>query len=535
VYYALTENAGKDPRENSALVADAIWAATDAACRTGATPPPPGVGYTLGGVLSGLGAGTAVALTLTVDGTTTAVTLNTNGGFTLPRRVSLGSTYLLAIATQPTGGSCAVANGSGTVAGTVGNLAISCGVLSSELQRLEIYNNSATAPIGYPRQFAVNGVAANGLRTDLTLTATWSSSNPNIATVNAGTGQVNGVAVGNVTISASYGGLSANVQIQVVSVPIVTTVAGARAGDADGVGRDARLSGPRGLAIDANGILYFADTGNSKIRRFDPITLMVSTVAGTGAPGYVDGPGASAQFWGPNQLAFDREGNLYVTESDGNRVRKISFSGTSVTVSTVAGNGTAGYKDSSAGASDSSGVLLNNPIGIVVDSEGTIFVADAYNTAIRKISRSGVTSTLAGSTLYGYTDGIGAQAAFNGPGALAIDSQNNLYVSDPSRLRKISPSGVVTTPIQNFWAQSMHISSNGVLYLGQGLNVSSANIADTSPTQSYVAGRGCCFADGPANEADFRYAIFGIVHDGRGSIYVADTDNSIIRKISPAP
>ena len=536
VYYALVDNTAKDPRENSALVADAIWAATDSACRTGATPPPPGVGFTLGGVLSGLGAGTAIALTLTVDGTTTPFTLNTNGGFTLPRRVSLGSTYLLAITTQPTGGSCALANGSGTVVGTVGNITISCGVLSSELQRLEIYNNSPTAPIGYPRQFAVNGVAANGLRTDLTLTATWSSSDPTIATVNAGTGQVNGVAVGNATISATYGGLSASVDVAVVSVPIMTTIAGSgQAGTADGFGRNAYFNFPEGIALDAAGMLFITDTANQTIRRINTSTGEVRTIAGiAGVAGHVDGPGSIATFFQPNGIAVDKSGNLYVADQFNRVIRKIVLSGSNVTVTTFVGTGEIGYVDSPPGATDGSGVQFRAPAKLVLDEEQNLYVMDYEDSVIRKVLPTGVTTTLAGSGHTGYTDGIGKGASFFHPTDIAIDNLGNLYVADGSNnIRKITPAGLVTTAIPGLTGAGLAISESGIAYMGGDRALLVATLGN--PLTGYAHWGGydtAALTDGPIGTARLGYAI-GIVIDKSGNLYFTDSYNAAIRKVSP--
>jgi hypothetical protein len=407
-------------------------------------------------------------------------------------------------------------------------------VLSADIQRLEIYNNSPTAPIGYPRQFAVNGVAANGTRTDLTLAATWTSSDSTVAMVNSANGQVNGVAVGNATISALYGNLSTSVELTVTSIPIVTTVIGGLSGDADGLGRLGRVNEPRGLAVDSGGKIYIADFYNHKIRRFDPLTLALSTIAGTGISGYEDGPGNSAQLSGPWALAIDRYDNLYVSEQTGNRIRKISLSDPSLTVSTLAGNGMPGFKDSAIGSSDATGVQFNSPQGIATDPDGNVYVADTGNYSVRKIQPTGYTTTLAGTVINGFRDGIGSEALFNSVGAIAIDpNQGNIFVSDPPRLRKITPMGLVTTAVLDFGAQSMTITATGTLYFGTSLYVGYVKLFEAAPKQSGLAGRGCCFADGPAAEADFSYVLYGITHDRSGALYVADSSNHAIRKISP--
>lgn len=538
VYYALADNSGQDPREHSALAVDALWAATDSSCRTGAVPPPPGAGYTVGGTISGLSAGSTLALSLTVDGTTTPVVLNSNGGFTLPRRVSLGSTYLLSIATAPTGETCAVSNASGTVVGTVGNLTISCGVLSSDLQRLEIYNNTLTVPIGYPRQFAVNGVGANGARTDLTLTATWSSSDPTIATVNATNGQVNGVAVGNATISASYGGLTGNADVAVVSIPIMTTIAGSgQGGSADGFGRNSYFNFPLGITIDANGTLFISDTNNATIRTINTKTGEVRTIAGgAGLPGYVDGPGNAARFLAPNGIAIDKSGNLYVADQGNHVIRKVVINGNSTTVSTFVGTGEYGYVDSLSGATDGSGVQFRTPTKLVFDADQNLYVIDYEDSVIRKILPSGITTTLAGSGHTGSVDGIGTGASFNHPSDIAIDSTGNLYISDgANNIRKVTPAGLVTTAIEirGTSATCLAVSASGVAYMGIQSALLIANISN--PGAGFVRwADGLTFAltDGPVNTAGLGYAK-GIVLDNAGNLYFTDPYNAAIRKVSP--
>jgi sugar lactone lactonase YvrE len=532
-YYAVNQNSDKDPRENSASVANSAWAAIDDACQTGSAPPPPGAGYTLGGTLSGLAGATSVTLSLTVDGTVTTSILNTNGSFTLPRRVSLGSTYAVSITAQPVGGTCTTANSSGTVSGAVSNITVSCGVVSADIQRLEIYNNSPTAPIGYPRQFAVNGVAANGSRTDLTLAAVWSSSDSSIANVNTGNGQVTGIAVGTATISASYGGLSVGVDVSVISVPIVTTYAGSgRAGSADAAGQFADFNYPNSLAIDSNGLIYVTDMYNHTIRRINPTTAMVETVAGSpGSAGYVDGPGPEARFTYPTGLEFDSAGSLYV--SDSTSVRKVTIAGGALTVTTLAGGGEGGYVDSPDGANNGSGVKFSSPVDIAIDRNGNLFVTDNANAVIRKILPSGVTSTFAGSGFRDYLDGIGKGARFNTPWKISKDSADNLYVSDVGNatIRKITPDGLVTSVPNTYGAVGVLISRNGALYF---TNRCFFNFRELQTNTGSYIGRGCGYSNGAGGEVQWGDTPQDIAEDSTGNLYVTDPNN-VIRKISPAP
>lgn len=166
----------------------------------------------------------------------------------------------------------------------------------------------------------------------------------------------------------------------------VTTVAGQREGFADGAGAAAAFHTPSAIAIDAKGNLYVADTGNHAIRKVTPAGV-VTTVAGNGQPGYSDGTGSQAQFNGPVGVAVDRAGNVFVADTYNDRIRRIAPDGL---VSTIAGDGVPGDLDGRAQAA-----RFDTPTALVVDAEGSILVADTQNGAIRKLSRDGTVTTLA--------------------------------------------------------------------------------------------------------------------------------------------
>ncbi|HTP29919.1 MAG TPA: hypothetical protein VMK12_30215 [Anaeromyxobacteraceae bacterium] len=224
---------------------------------------------------------------------------------------------------------------------------------------------------------------------------------------------------------------------------VVSTVAGTadQTGSADGSSAAARFDDPHGVTVDEAGNLYLADTQNNTIRKIAP-SGMVSTLAGTAMErGYADGPGAAARFNGPKGLAVDGSGNIYVADTLNSTIRKVTPSGVAITLAGIAGQG---------GGADGRGsaARFNGPEGVAVDGSGNIYVADTANSTIRKITPSGVVSTVAGVALErGSADGRGSAARFNGPEGVAVDRSGNIYVADTanSTVRKITPSGVVST------------------------------------------------------------------------------------------
>jgi len=224
---------------------------------------------------------------------------------------------------------------------------------------------------------------------------------------------------------------------------LVTTLAGtpSLAGTANGTGLTAQFEGPWGIAVDGSGNIYVADHFGQTIRK---ITTggVVTTLAGSPlAQGSSDGVGSAARFKGPAGLAVDTSGNVYVADSGNNTIRKITPSGV---VTTVAGQ--AGTKGSSNGAAASA--LFNTPYGVAVDRLGNIYVADSSNFTIREITPGGIVSTVAGMPgAQGSTDGTGGAARFAVPWGIAVDGAGNLYVADAGNdtIRKITSGGTVTT------------------------------------------------------------------------------------------
>jgi serine/threonine-protein kinase len=215
----------------------------------------------------------------------------------------------------------------------------------------------------------------------------------------------------------------------------VSTIAGSGAG---------QLEGPRGVAVTRDGIVYVADTVNNRIRRITPdgtvTTFAGSDSPGLGGGGFADGQGTSAQFRSPVGIAVDASGNVYVADTGNNRIRKIT---PDARVSTVAGSGDAGsggFQDGPAGSA-----RFNAPRGIALDSAGNILVADTLNQRIRKIAPSGDVTTVAGSGDQGTANGAASAARFSNPDGIAVDPAGDVFVSDNSsfRIREIQPDNVV--------------------------------------------------------------------------------------------
>src|SRR5687767_618192 len=210
-------------------------------------------------------------------------------------------------------------------------------------------------------------------------------------------------------------------------------------GMADGPAERARFSEPFGIAAALDGTIFVADAGHAdRIRRISP-DGRVSTLAG-GAPGFADGAGALAAFSTPSGLALAADGSVYVADTGNHAIRRVAPDGR---VSTLAGDGTPGFAD---GPGEQA--RFNGPIGVAVAPDGRVLVADTYNDRIRAIDASGTVTTLAGSGRPGADDGLADAASFDTPAGIAVDAHGMVYVADTgnSVVRTLDRSGLVTTP-----------------------------------------------------------------------------------------
>jgi sugar lactone lactonase YvrE len=316
----------------------------------------------------------------------------------------------------------------------------------------------------------------------------------------------------------------------------VTTLAGTGApGSNDGARDAASFTDPFGIAVDRRGNVLVSDGAINRIRL---ITAQgeVKTIAGSGE-GYADGPAAEAQFNTPSGIAFDRDGNLLIADTSNNRIRKLSAD--YQTVSTVAGSGIAGFKDGTANDAQ-----FDGPIGIAVDGQGNVYVADTYNDRIRKIAPDGSVTTLAGAGVPGMQDGDAATAMFDTPCGVAVDGLGNLYVADTANhaVRKLTPTGEVSTLTQALTSSNdgeadtswrrpvgLALSHDGYLFVADENSHRLMRIAPDGSAVRY-AGRSAGFKDG--TDASFNSPT-GIALDSEGNLFVADSQNLMVRKIAP--
>jgi len=320
----------------------------------------------------------------------------------------------------------------------------------------------------------------------------------------------------------------------------------------------AQFHDPMGLAFDADGNLYVSDWVNHRIRMISPAGV-VTTVAGAGPPGsrgsLLDGPAHAARFFGPEGLAVDAGGNIFVADTLNNRIRRISPDGT---VTTVAGGGpgTVYGFDGALVDGPAHAARFNDPSDVAVDGAGALYVTDRLNHVIRKIAPDGQVSIFAGSGQPGSMDGVGEEASFELPNRIAIDREGNLYVTEGRfldfgertygyRVRMITPDARVTTlagsgepgyrdgpaPAAEFDVPiGIAVDGEGNIYV---VDCGAHRIRRISPdgVVTTIAGSGVAgYADGPAAEAEFWYPT-DIAVGRDGQLYVADWKNHRIRVI----
>lgn len=337
---------------------------------------------------------------------------------------------------------------------------------------------------------------------------------------------------------------SAHIVLKVTAAGVVSKIAGTAPtpGSTDG-STAALFNAPSGIALDSAGNLYVADTANNTIRKVSSVGE-VTTLAGlAGRSSSVDGKGAAARFEEPYAVATDGT-YVYLADHTDHSIRKISADGT---VTTLAG------KAGSFGSADGTGASARfyAPSGIAADSAGTVYVADTSNGTVRKISAAGVVTTLAGTAgSKGTTDGTGAAARFAAPSGVAVDSSGNVYVvdSEASTLRKITPAGLVTTLAGGAYSNGftnatgtaarfsipfdVAVDSSGNLYITDRNNHSIRKVTPLGVVTTLAGSGSMGYANGSGAAAQFKFPS-GLTVDSLGNVFVADTDNQVIRKVTP--
>ncbi len=332
-------------------------------------------------------------------------------------------------------------------------------------------------------------------------------------------------------LTSGLAGLPGAVVAQSIYEPyrISTFVA---SGSGDRIGYNGRHGAPEGVALDNAGNIYVSDSFVHCIRKIAPNGALTTLAGYASEPGTADGAGSVARFDRPTGLSVDGSGNIYVADTRNSTIRKITPAGV---VTTLAG-GPGGF--GGIGSNDGIGrdARFNYPATLVVDSSGIIYVADTNNHTIRKIAPGAVVSTLAGlADNPGNTDGTGSTARFTYPYGIAVDLADNIYVTSNNTIRKITPAGVVTT-VAGVGGMGLAVDHAGNLYTdGENLvrKITPGGIVST-----LAGGAPWTFDDFLALNGTGAAARFwdnrGLAVDAQGNVYVGDTGNNSIRKVTPA-
>ena len=359
---------------------------------------------------------------------------------------------------------------------------------------------------------------------------------------------------------------------------IITTVAGTGVRGYSGDGGPAiaaSLTSTSQIAVDAAGNLYIADYAANRVRKVSPAGI-VTTIAGNGIRSFSGdgGPAVLAQLDAADIAAVDAAGSLYIADAANNRVRKVSIQGT---ITTIAGNGTSGFSGDGGPAVDAQFFFFtlasesNGPLhyegGLAIDAAGNLYIADSGNRRVRKVATNGTVTTFAG----GGTGGDGVQAtdaALESATAVACDNAGNVYIVDSASIRKVSPSGIITTVAgtgnsghsgdggpatraQLDGPTAVVVDAAGNLYIAEGtrtvismppfgfslvsgqsrIRKVSANGIIT--TVAGVGDPGYSGDGGPATSARLNDPA-GVAVDAAGNLYIADTGNLRLRVVSPA-
>jgi uncharacterized protein (TIGR03437 family) len=358
-----------------------------------------------------------------------------------------------------------------------------------------------------------------------------------------------GVAIdasGNLYIADPYGN-----RVRIVSTAgIIGTFAGSggacQGGPCGGFSGDggpapsAVFSYPLDVAVDPSGDVFITDSGNQRVRKVLP-TGVISTVAGNGLYGFSGdgGPATLANLNSPFAAVLDAHGNLFLSDTVNNRIREVSPTGI---ISTVAGNGTRGFSGDEGPALSAA---LDTPKGIAFDASGNLYIVDSYNFRVRIVS-NGIITTFAGNgTQADSGDGGPATAAgLGGPVGVAVDSSGNVFISDGG-IRKVSTTGIITsigTQASLESPEGLAVDSTGNLFIADTANGRVRELSAATGTVTTVAGTGLDYDSnafgysgdgGPAIAAELNQPE-GVAVDSSGNVFIADTLNAVVREVSAA-
>lgn len=467
--------------------------------------------YAVGGTVTGL---TGSGLVLRDNGGD-ELAVAASGQFSFANAVASGEPYNVTVETQPSNPAqiCSVADGSGTVtSGAVASVTVGCDRLSLSLVAGQLGGVGNIDGSGTGARFN----SPSGIGID---------------------------PAGSVYVVDSFN----NTVRKITPAGVVTTFAGmaGTSGSADGTGNSARFNSLDDVVIDASGIVYVSDSGNNTIRRISPAGNVTTFAGLAGSPGSADGSGNEARFNQPSGLAVDASGNVYVADSANHTIRKITPAGAVTTFAGVAG--TAGSSDGPTATA-----TFNQPASVAADASGHVFVADTGNATVRMIA-AGTVTTLAGAAgASGVADGTGANARFSRPSGIATNATGTIFVADTgnSTLRSVTSAGVVTTlagtagaygsangtgaAAQFAGPHGLSLDASGTIFVADSGNNMVRRVTETGVVTTFAgaaATRGSADLSGVA--ASFSSPL-GVAADTAGNTYVADYQNQTIRKVSPS-